>query len=99
MVLTRAFACATPVVASDIPGYREVMTPETAISVPPDDLGALVDAVESLLADEPRRVAMGAAARAVADRALRVARHRPAARGDLRARRRGDRSTREEVAA
>ena len=29
MVLTRAFACATPVVASDIPGYREVMTPET----------------------------------------------------------------------
>ena len=26
MVLTRAFACATPVVASDIPGYRDVMT-------------------------------------------------------------------------
>src|ERR687897_892957 len=25
MVLTRAFACATPVVASDIPGYRDVM--------------------------------------------------------------------------
>ena len=29
MVLTRALACATPVVASDIPGYRDVMTPET----------------------------------------------------------------------
>ena len=29
MVLTRAFACALPVVASDIPGYREVTTPET----------------------------------------------------------------------
>ena len=29
MVLTRAFACAMPVVASDIPGYRDVMTPET----------------------------------------------------------------------
>src|SRR4029079_10606499 len=28
MVLTRAFACATPVVASDIDGYREVMTEE-----------------------------------------------------------------------
>jgi phosphatidylinositol alpha-mannosyltransferase len=27
MVLTRAFACALPVVASDIPGYREVLTP------------------------------------------------------------------------
>ena len=29
MVLTRAFACATPVVASDIEGYRDVMTAET----------------------------------------------------------------------
>ena len=41
MVLTRAFACATPVVASDIEGYREVVTPETAVSVPPGDVGAL----------------------------------------------------------
>ena len=66
MVLTRAFACAVPVVASDIPGYREVTTPETAISVPPDDVGALIEAVASLLADEPRRAAMGAAARVLA---------------------------------
>ncbi len=63
MVLTRAFACGTPVVASDIEGYREVVTPETAVSVPPGDVGALVAAVESLLDDEPRRAAMGAAAR------------------------------------
>ena len=28
MILTRAFACSTPVVASDIPGYAEVVTPE-----------------------------------------------------------------------
>jgi phosphatidylinositol alpha-mannosyltransferase len=63
MVLTRAFACGTPVVASDIDGYREVVTPETAVSVPPGDADALVGAVESLLADEPRRVAMGEAAR------------------------------------
>ena len=66
MVLTRAFACATPVVASDISGYRDVMTPETSRSFPPGDEGALVDAVEALLADEPRREAMGAAARALA---------------------------------
>ena len=46
MVLTRAFACATPVVASDIDGYREVVTPETAVTVPPDDVPALVDGVE-----------------------------------------------------
>ena len=34
MVLTRAYACATPVIASDIPGYRDVMTPETSVAVP-----------------------------------------------------------------
>ena len=66
MVLTRAFACALPVVASDIPGYREVVTGETAISVVPDDPPALAAAVTALLEDEPRRVAMGAAARALA---------------------------------
>ena len=52
-------------------------------------LGALVDAPSSaLLADEPRRAAMGAAARRLRRGALRVAGHRAAARGDLRARRR-----------
>ena len=66
MVLTRAYACALPVVASDIPGYREVTTPETSITIAPDDPTALADAVVGLLADEPRRVAMGAAARALA---------------------------------
>lgn len=66
MVLTRAFACATPVVASDIAGYRAVMTPETGLLTPPGDARALTDAVDSLLADEPRRERMGAAARALA---------------------------------
>lgn len=63
MVLTRAFACATPVVASDIAGYRDVMTPETSVAVAPDDPEALADAVEALLADEERRLRLGAAAR------------------------------------
>jgi phosphatidylinositol alpha-mannosyltransferase len=63
MVLTRAFACATPVVASDIPGYRDVMTPETSIAVPPGDPAALAVALVALADDEPRRVALGAAAR------------------------------------
>jgi phosphatidylinositol alpha-mannosyltransferase len=66
MVLTRAFACATPVVASDIPGYRDVLTPETGLSFPAGDGAALVEAVEGLLADEPRRQAMGAAGRVLA---------------------------------
>ena len=66
MVLTRALACATPVVASDIPGSRDVMTPEMCVSFPAGDERALVDAVEALLADEPRRRAMGAAGRVLA---------------------------------
>jgi phosphatidylinositol alpha-mannosyltransferase len=67
MVLTRAFACATPVVASDIDGYREVTTPDTAVTMPAGDVPALVEAVERLLAEEPRREAMGAAARRLAE--------------------------------
>jgi phosphatidyl-myo-inositol alpha-mannosyltransferase len=66
MVLTRALACATPVIASDIPGYRDVMTPETCVSFPAGDGAALVEAVEALLADEPKRRAMGIAGRALA---------------------------------
>jgi phosphatidylinositol alpha-mannosyltransferase len=66
VVLVRALACATPVVASDISGYRDVMTPETCIAFPPGDVDALVGAVLELLADEPRRRAMGAAGRELA---------------------------------
>jgi phosphatidylinositol alpha-mannosyltransferase len=66
MVLTRAFACAAPAVASDIPGYREVMTPATGVSVPPGDPEALAQAVIGLLEDEPHRQALGAAGRELA---------------------------------
>ena len=66
MVLTRAFACATPVVASDIEGYRDVMTAETAVPVPPGDAGALAEAMIALVEDEPRRLALAAAARQLA---------------------------------
>ena len=67
MVLTRAFACATPVVASDIEGYREVASPETGILVEPGDPDVLAAALIELLSDEERRVRLGAAARAQAE--------------------------------
>jgi len=66
MVLTRAYACATPVVASDIDGYREVMTKEAAVSFPAGEERALADAVVGLLEDEPRRAALGEGARRIA---------------------------------
>jgi phosphatidyl-myo-inositol alpha-mannosyltransferase len=67
MVLTEAFAAATPVVASDIPGYREVATPDAGVLVPPDDVGALTESIVSLLDDEPRRAAFGGRAREIAE--------------------------------
>jgi phosphatidyl-myo-inositol alpha-mannosyltransferase len=66
MVLARAFGCALPVVASDIPGYRDVVTAETGVLVPPGDPRALAEAVVGLLEDEPRRRTLGASARRVA---------------------------------
>jgi phosphatidylinositol alpha-mannosyltransferase len=78
MVLTRAFGCATPVVASDIEGYSEVAGPEAAVLVPPGDGDALAAALIALLEDEPRRRALGEAARRLA--AERYAWERIAAR-------------------
>ncbi len=66
MVLTRAFACALPVVASDIPGYREVLDESASVAVPPGDVAALTDAVCALVDDEERRARLGEAARAIA---------------------------------
>jgi phosphatidylinositol alpha-mannosyltransferase len=66
IVLVRALACATPVVASDITGYRDVMTDDTCVPFPAGDVDALVDGVTALLDDEPRRERMGAAGRELA---------------------------------
>jgi phosphatidylinositol alpha-mannosyltransferase len=67
LVLVEAFATATPVIASDIPGFADVSTGEAAVLVPPGDERALADAVAALLADEEGRVEMGRAARTLAE--------------------------------
>lgn len=67
MVLTRAFSCGTPVVASNIEGYSQVAGPETGILVSPGDADALAGAVIELLGDEERRKALGAAARVASE--------------------------------
>lgn len=67
MVLTEAYAAATPVVASDIPGYREVATPDAGILVQPGDAEALAESMISLLGDERRRAALGERARELAE--------------------------------
>ncbi len=68
MVLTRAFGCATPVIASDIPGYRAIVTPAAGRLVPSGDSGILAGAVIDMLSDEQLRAALGAGARELAER-------------------------------
>ena len=67
MVLTRAFACALPAVASDIPGYREVLEPSASVAVPPGDpTRARRCHLRASSTDEPRRERLGEEARRIA---------------------------------
>lgn len=67
--LIEAAACALPLVTTDVPGCREVVTHEVnGLLVPPRDARALADAIERLLIDPALRAALGKAAR---EKALR----------------------------
>ena len=67
--LIEAAACGRPVVTTDVPGCRDAIDPDVSgVLVPPRNGRALADAVAALAADEPRRVRMGAAGRALAER-------------------------------
>ncbi len=71
MVLTEAFAAATPVIASDIPGYRDVVRDGVdGLLIPAGDALALAEALRGLALDERRRTDMASAA---AERAERFA--------------------------
>ncbi|MCW3067186.1 MAG: Phosphatidylinositol alpha-mannosyltransferase, partial [Solirubrobacterales bacterium] len=63
MVLTEAFAAGTPVIASDIAGYRDVVRDGVdGVLVPRGDARAMAEALRCLWLDPARRVAMGRAA-------------------------------------
>jgi glycosyltransferase involved in cell wall biosynthesis len=67
--LLEAAACARPIVATDVPGCREVIRPgETGILVRPRDIGGLADALAILAGDPARRSAMGRAGRVLIER-------------------------------
>ncbi|HTR89798.1 MAG TPA: glycosyltransferase, partial [Solirubrobacteraceae bacterium] len=69
MVLTEGLAAGTPVLASDIPGYRDVVRDGVdGQLVPAGDAQALGEALRALALDRARRAAMGAAARERAER-------------------------------
>jgi glycosyltransferase involved in cell wall biosynthesis len=63
-----AAASGVPAVAGDSGGVRSaVRDGETGLVVPPTDIGSIAAAIASLLRDEPRRLAMGRAARLAVD--------------------------------
>jgi len=67
IVLIEAMAAGTPVVCSDLPGFRAVAE-GAATLVPPGDPGRLADALREVLTDESRVGAMSESGRTVADR-------------------------------
>ena len=67
-VLLEAAACGRPMVASDVPGCREIVRPGvTGERVPFGDARSLAEALGALLGDRARRASYGAAARAIAE--------------------------------
>ncbi|HZT89323.1 MAG TPA: glycosyltransferase family 4 protein [Stellaceae bacterium] len=69
LALLEAAACARPIVASDMPGCREVVRHgETGLLVPPRDTAALAAAIAALARDPARRREMGLAGRDLVER-------------------------------
>ncbi len=67
--LLEAAACGRPIIATDLPGCREVVRDGVnGLLVPPHDVPRLAEAIAALAADSTRRRAMGQAGRALAER-------------------------------
>ncbi|MYC76752.1 glycosyltransferase family 4 protein [Candidatus Poribacteria bacterium] len=60
--IIEAMAVGTPVIATPLGGSKELVTPETGILVPPEDVSAIADAIATLATDPERLKAMGKAA-------------------------------------
>jgi glycosyltransferase involved in cell wall biosynthesis len=66
--LLEAAACARPIVATDVPGCREIARPDlNALLVPANDAAALADAIDRLAGDADLRRRFGAAGRALVE--------------------------------
>ena len=62
--VVEAMAAGRPVVATRVGGVQDAVVPEeTGLLVPPGDDAALARAIDTLLADAPRREVMGRAGR------------------------------------
>ena len=72
-VLIEAAACGRPVITTDHPGCRDAIEPGiTGLLVPVRDPIALANAIQNLINDPDRRISMGLAGRALAERKFDV---------------------------
>ena len=72
-VLLEAAACARPIVATDVPGCREIVkNGENGFLVPPQDAEALADALILLLSNPDLRVRMGQTGRRMVTEAFTI---------------------------
>lgn len=72
-VLLEAAACGKPLIATDVPGCRDIVTHGVnGLLVPARDPVALAAAIDSLLCDASRRAAMGVAGREAVTRMFSV---------------------------
>ncbi len=54
-----ALAAGLPVIASDLGGVREIVTPDTGVLVPPGDVDAVTGSLRRLIDDRPERERLG----------------------------------------
>lgn len=67
-VLIEAAACARAIVATDVPGCREIVRDgENGLLVPSKDVNALVFALQRLIEDSPLRIKMGMRGRTIVE--------------------------------
>jgi glycosyltransferase involved in cell wall biosynthesis len=74
-------AAGRPILSSDLPVLREVLTESNAVLLPPEEVEAWNRALQALAADSSRRAALGAQARRDAERYTTLERARKALEG------------------
>jgi len=68
VTLLEAMACGTPVVASDLPGVKELFTDKCGLKTKPGDTKELADSINRLLSDDAMRSRMSRNARKNAEK-------------------------------
>jgi glycosyltransferase involved in cell wall biosynthesis len=66
MKMFEYLACGRAILASDLPVLKEVLSPKTAVLLPPDDLDAWISALEKLRQEPDRRARFANQARSAA---------------------------------